>query len=547
MKKKYIAALLCFIMCLSIALPAAAEIPLSAKQILLNSVQKQDFPKENKFYDGYTGTFKLEIESLKGDEEIVDEVLKKFDGFKISANSKFNPLERKIGLDYSLSLMDKQCAGTFYMYRDKIILSTGIIQLLVALFPDVQPLSSFDKMPDYVYTSDPEMSQLWTIFNRSGGRTLTPETAKLMSFILEAVPEKYYSFSLADQKIILDIDNEGLADIIYSVFNKIDNEKERFATIITGIATVISPDSDSGFMKREILHEIEEGFRYGDYPESPEAVAEGMDGLEVEKLCFEFPLLPGGSGKNTAIFKIDDEAGGKDQLDIMINTRGGQSNLSGDFDISLSVKDQNSDADFTLKFAGGFNNSPTEIDYKGTLSVNAKELSSNKLILDLIMKVNQQTKAAPNIPIDIPVLNPSNSTYMEDLFSSVEGEEACTQQKINIVVDKETVAFDAAPYMDSDRIMVPLRSLAEALGCEVVWAEPDNITVKSVDKTINLYVDQKYCMVNGVKKEMDTAPAMKGDKVFVPLRFLAEELGCDVQYDGSTATVYISSVLNSEN
>ena len=40
---------------------------------------------------------------------------------------------------------------------------------------------------------------------------------------------------------------------------------------------------------------------------------------------------------------------------------------------------------------------------------------------------------------------------------------------IQVEIDGQTVAFDQPPIIENDRVMVPMRALAEALGAEVGW------------------------------------------------------------------------------
>lgn len=57
---------------------------------------------------------------------------------------------------------------------------------------------------------------------------------------------------------------------------------------------------------------------------------------------------------------------------------------------------------------------------------------------------------------------------------------------------------------------------------------------------IEMYIGRKEIIVDGVSKEIDTAPFLQDSRTFVPIRFVAEELGCEVGWDERTGRVTIT-------
>lgn len=98
-----------------------------------------------------------------------------------------------------------------------------------------------------------------------------------------------------------------------------------------------------------------------------------------------------------------------------------------------------------------------------------------------------------------------------------------------------------------DRVMVPMRSIFEALGAEVEW-NPDSrsITARSGSVTVLLTIGSSTAFIyspgeNGtVAVNLDAPPVIVGDRTIVPLRFVSESLKAAVRWDGSTRTVYIT-------
>jgi hypothetical protein len=84
-----------------------------------------------------------------------------------------------------------------------------------------------------------------------------------------------------------------------------------------------------------------------------------------------------------------------------------------------------------------------------------------------------------------------------------------------------------------------VRGLFDALGADVQW-EPEalRVTVRWRGNQAAVFVGSRTAWVNGEKKTLDVAPRIMGDRTMVPLRFLAESLGLNVDwYDRYQAVV----------
>lgn len=121
------------------------------------------------------------------------------------------------------------------------------------------------------------------------------------------------------------------------------------------------------------------------------------------------------------------------------------------------------------------------------------------------------------------------------------------KQDIHLLMsqDDDDYEFDSShPFINEDQVsMVPVRFISERLGAEVKWnAASNQITVKDQlnDKTIILTLNSKTASVNGSSVQLDSAPILKNGSTFVPLRFIAEQLGCKVGFDNKTGSVTIT-------
>lgn len=97
------------------------------------------------------------------------------------------------------------------------------------------------------------------------------------------------------------------------------------------------------------------------------------------------------------------------------------------------------------------------------------------------------------------------------------------------------LGFTQPPITESDRTLVPMRFLFEQLGAEVDWDNDTQTAIaQKANTTINFSIDNTTATVNGEQVTMDVPARLVGDKTMVPLRFLSEELGYTVEWDEGT-------------
>ena len=107
---------------------------------------------------------------------------------------------------------------------------------------------------------------------------------------------------------------------------------------------------------------------------------------------------------------------------------------------------------------------------------------------------------------------------------------AMTIGSSDIIVNNDIVSGDAAPFVDSNwRTMVPVRALSEAFGGSAEWdGDAHTVTVENGDKTIVFTADSDKYTVNGEEKTMDTNLTIVDGRTYVPVRFVADELGYQI-------------------
>jgi DNA/RNA endonuclease G (NUC1) len=118
--------------------------------------------------------------------------------------------------------------------------------------------------------------------------------------------------------------------------------------------------------------------------------------------------------------------------------------------------------------------------------------------------------------------------------------------KTSFTVNGVANTLDSPPVIKNSRTLLPIRTVVEALGGTVSWDGTEKkVTVSLGSNTIELWIEKSIAKVNGVDTPIDATnsnvvPEIINSRTMLPLRFVTENLGCDVQWDGTTNTVTIT-------
>lgn len=107
-------------------------------------------------------------------------------------------------------------------------------------------------------------------------------------------------------------------------------------------------------------------------------------------------------------------------------------------------------------------------------------------------------------------------------------------------INNSVVILDAPAQIIKGRTMVPLRFVAEAFGCNVDWNSAEGkATIQRGNVKIILVKGKNTAVVNGVEQKLDSPPVIIGGRTLVPLRFISEPFGARVNWDNKTKTITI--------
>jgi len=102
-----------------------------------------------------------------------------------------------------------------------------------------------------------------------------------------------------------------------------------------------------------------------------------------------------------------------------------------------------------------------------------------------------------------------------------------------------------APVIIENRTLVPVRFIAESLGAEVDWHQEAQMVTLTMDGfNVSMVLGDYFMTVNGAEVPIDVSPQVIFDRTMLPLRAVAEAVGRQVFWDGRTQLIVISDVEN---
>ena len=144
---------------------------------------------------------------------------------------------------------------------------------------------------------------------------------------------------------------------------------------------------------------------------------------------------------------------------------------------------------------------------------------------------------AQEITPSLPAAAPQTAAPAETLPAVPPADAA--QAPIKVILDDNLVNFlDVPPIEIGGRILVPLREVFEALGATVNYDATTRTIAASRDNTqIKLTLDSTAATVDGQSRPLDVPAQARAGHTLVPLRFVSEALGAQVNWNAAQRTV----------
>lgn len=531
MKRK---ALLCMVLtlvlCFSIVFVTSAA-QTGAKDLVLAGIKNFDPGVNKAFYEKSQDVTNIKISEFDGSLTKDAGPVK---GASIDLISQLDAANNTIKISYTTDLTGNRNSGSIYLHDDKVIFTKDLFFLLkefgLDVFKDHPEL--LEQNYEYLYVADKQMKSVWEQMAGYQNQQLPEEYKEILLFLVEAIPDQY--FSLSNGKVTLALDQNGLENSIYNLLVKIKAEKERAADIVINLnkgnfeQMGITPAQ----MKQEIITGIDT------MPVvTPEEIKLISSFVELKAFTYEAAVLPGGA-KNFNMelgFKVPDADGSVEgQFAVVVESIGANDDLEVAYSVSSSFNAQNGPKmDFLLD---SLTNYKAEAAYADTtFKAVAIDNTTGELLLNFGATAKSSTIVDHNLRVDVPSLNDANSidiTYLLTPDSTVTGDE------LRIVINGSILESEVNPsFNHHGEIMVPARAVAEALGCEVAWHAPDKVQITTGDKTIFVFINQVYYQVNGVEKTLSAPALLEKGYTMLPGSFIVEELGANMEIANGTVVI----------
>lgn len=111
---------------------------------------------------------------------------------------------------------------------------------------------------------------------------------------------------------------------------------------------------------------------------------------------------------------------------------------------------------------------------------------------------------------------------------------------VKICVNGTFLYLDTDPFMDSGNVFVPIRFISEELGFEVEYLEETKtVNIIKEDKNIAITIGSNIAIVDDNEVLLDVKPSIKEGRTFVPLKFISEGFDEEVIWDIKNRIVLI--------
>ena len=115
-----------------------------------------------------------------------------------------------------------------------------------------------------------------------------------------------------------------------------------------------------------------------------------------------------------------------------------------------------------------------------------------------------------------------------------------------IYVNGSLKEIDVPPQIIEGRTYLPIKYIVEPLGGQIAWDSTEKkVTIVFKDILIELWIGKNIAKVNSINKLIDpdnpkVIPLIINGRTMLPVRFVAENLGCKVDWDPTTKTITIT-------
>ncbi|MBO8165402.1 MAG: copper amine oxidase N-terminal domain-containing protein [Brevibacillus sp.] len=124
---------------------------------------------------------------------------------------------------------------------------------------------------------------------------------------------------------------------------------------------------------------------------------------------------------------------------------------------------------------------------------------------------------------------------------------ATNNQEVRVQVEGQFIDFpDAKPFIDpkTGRTLVPLRFVSEQLGVKVEWDGANKVVKMEIEDPngkyrLDLPIGKTVIDLKHITFKFESPAVIIDDRTYVPLRFISEVFGAEIEWDGVNRVVKI--------
>lgn len=111
---------------------------------------------------------------------------------------------------------------------------------------------------------------------------------------------------------------------------------------------------------------------------------------------------------------------------------------------------------------------------------------------------------------------------------------------IQVYIGGEKQSYEQPPVNSNGNVLVPLRAIFESLGATVEWdSSTQTVTATKEGRTVVLTIGSKTAYINGVPVTLSAEPQLVNGYTMVPVRFVSEAFGGEVEWNGEASSVVV--------
>jgi titin len=105
--------------------------------------------------------------------------------------------------------------------------------------------------------------------------------------------------------------------------------------------------------------------------------------------------------------------------------------------------------------------------------------------------------------------------------------------------------MDTSPVILDGRTLLPIRYVAQPLGADTLWnGSEQKVTITMGSTVIEMWIGNNEAKVNGATTQIDpgnpsVTPIILDGRTMLPIRFVSENLNCDVNWNGALQEVEV--------